>query len=253
LHPLPGGRLDRFWQGLSHTVKTNTQRDCYVRCQAPFDRSHVADLRSTVSVNVVPSLSSDDLLRYATYFGLAFGIAALLTPVVARCARAYGFIAMPRQDRWHKKPTALLGGVAIYTASTLVMLTFVPFDRRLLGLLVGGALLFATGLVDDFRRLRPHTKLIAHVHKEYIDLNFPKRPPLLSLFQFEWGFFIHQERIGWIGKHIPRADAKWIGSLLAKISPDQIRDAFRAAGYSPEDVEANTQAVLSRIHELDQL
>jgi hypothetical protein len=98
-----------------------------------------------------------------------------------------------------------------------------------------------------------HTKLIAHVHKEYIDLNFPKRPPLLSLFQFEWGFFIHQERIGWIGKHIPRADAKWIGSLLAKISPDQIRDAFRAAGYSPEDVEANTQAVLSRIHELDQL
>ena len=98
-----------------------------------------------------------------------------------------------------------------------------------------------------------HTKLIAHVHKDYIDLNFPKGPPLLSLCQFEWGFFIHQERIRWIGKRIPRADAKWIGSLLAQLSPDQIRDAFRAAGYSSDDVEANTQAVVARIQELNSL
>lgn len=98
-----------------------------------------------------------------------------------------------------------------------------------------------------------HTKLVAHVHKDYIDLNFPKRPPLLSLFEFEWGFFLHQERIAWIGKRIPRTDAKWLGSLLAQLSPDQIRDAFRAAGYSPEDVEANTQAVMSRIQELSSL
>lgn len=98
-----------------------------------------------------------------------------------------------------------------------------------------------------------HTKLIAHVHTDYIDLNFPKRPPLLTLFEFEWGFFIHEERISWIGKRIPRADAKWIGSLLAQLSPDQIRDAFRAAGYSPQDVEANTQAVISRIQELSSL
>jgi hypothetical protein len=97
------------------------------------------------------------------------------------------------------------------------------------------------------------TKLIAHVHQDYIDLNFPKRPPLPSLFQMEWAFFFHQVRIGWIGKHIPRADAKWIGSRLAELSPDQIRDAFRAAGYSPHEVELYTQAVISRIQELNRL
>jgi hypothetical protein len=57
----------------------------------------------------------------------------------------------------------------------------------------------------------------------------------------------------WIGKQIPRSDAKWIGSLLAKLSPDQIRDVFRAAGYSPREIELCTQAVISRIQELNSL
>ena len=97
------------------------------------------------------------------------------------------------------------------------------------------------------------TKLIAHKHDDYIDLNFPKRPPLMELFEFEWGFFFHQCKMRWVGKHIPRQDAKWIGSLLAQLSPDQIRDAFRAAGYSPLEIEGYTQAVISRIQELNGL
>ena len=105
------------------------------------------------------------------------------------------------------------------------------------------------GNIEEFRR----TKLIAHTHGEYIDLNFPKRPPLPSLFEFEWRFFFHQVRIEWIGRHIPRADAKWIGSRLAELSPDQIRDVFRAAGYSPEQIESYTQAIESRIQELNKL
>src|SRR5581483_10793299 len=98
-----------------------------------------------------------------------------------------------------------------------------------------------------------HAKVIAHVHRDYIDLNFPKRPPLASLFQLEWGFFAHEVRMEWIGKHIPRQDAKWIGSLLAQLSPDQIRDAFRAAGYSPQQTEEAATAVISRIQELNNL
>ncbi|HKW19362.1 MAG TPA: hypothetical protein VJO35_17770 [Terriglobales bacterium] len=98
-----------------------------------------------------------------------------------------------------------------------------------------------------------HTKLIARVHRDYIDLNFPKRPPLLSLFQLEWGFCFHEVRIEWLGRHIPRQDAKWIGSLLAQLSPNQIRDAFRAAGYSPQQTDAAARAVISRIQELNNL
>ncbi len=72
-------------------------------------------------------------------------------------------VAMPRQDRWHRQPTPLLGGVAIFAGSTAVILWFGPHDLRLVGLVGGGTLLFVTGLIDDFRRLRPHTKLIAQI------------------------------------------------------------------------------------------
>jgi hypothetical protein len=97
------------------------------------------------------------------------------------------------------------------------------------------------------------TKLIAHVHEDYIDLNFPKRPPFSEIFEFEWGFYFHQIGVRWIGKRISRSDAKWIGTLLAQLTPDQLHDALRAAGYSDEEINAYTEALLSRIQELNSL
>jgi UDP-GlcNAc:undecaprenyl-phosphate GlcNAc-1-phosphate transferase len=72
-------------------------------------------------------------------------------------------VAKPRVDRWHRQPTPLLGGIAIYLGSTAVIFWFARSDVRLLGLVAGGSILFVTGLIDDFRRLRPHTKLIAQI------------------------------------------------------------------------------------------
>jgi hypothetical protein len=104
------------------------------------------------------------------------------------------------------------------------------------------------GKLSAYRRER----LLSHVGEKYVDLNFPKIP-VANLFEFKWTFFFHQLRIRWVGKHIPRADAKWIGSLLAQLTPDQIRDAFRAGGYSPEEIDAYTSALISRIQELNGL
>ena len=39
-----------------------------------------------------------------------------LTFIVRAAAYRHGFVAPPRKDRWHQKPTALMGGIAIYTA-----------------------------------------------------------------------------------------------------------------------------------------
>ena len=57
----------------------------------------------------------------------------------------------------------MLGGVAIFGASTVTIIAFGPHDARLAGLVAGGTLLFLTGLIDDFRHLRPHTKLIVQI------------------------------------------------------------------------------------------
>ena len=53
-----------------------------------------------------------------------------------------------------------------------------------------------------------------------------------------------------VGLGVPRADARWMGDLLAHLSPQQIRDAFRAAGYSSGQVEGFGEIVEKRIAEL---
>jgi len=47
------------------------------------------------------------------------------------------------------------------------------------------------------------------------------------------------------------ADARWLLEQLNHLSDDQIRDAFRAANYSPADIEAYTNAVRRKIDELE--
>jgi len=45
-------------------------------------------------------------------------------------------------------------------------------------------------------------------------------------------------------------EAAWLGSLLARLTDDQISDAFRAANYTPDEVRLMTRAVRTRISEL---
>jgi hypothetical protein len=56
-----------------------------------------------------------------------------------------------------------------------------------------------------------------------------------------------------LGDHIPRADAQWIGHVLSGLSSAQIRDAFRAGGFTPEQVEGFSKVVEGRIKELNNL
>ena len=49
------------------------------------------------------------------------------------------------------------------------------------------------------------------------------------------------------------SDAKWLAGLLGRLSDDQIRDAFRAANYTNEEVEMLAGAVRARINTLDNL
>src|SRR5437588_8443308 len=46
------------------------------------------------------------------------------------------------------------------------------------------------------------------------------------------------------------ADAKWLGRILSQLSDQQISDAFRAAGYSPEDIQLLTASFKERVSEL---
>lgn len=94
--------------------------------------------------------------------------AVVLTPGVMWLARRTGRVAQPTSDRWHSRPTALLGGVAIYAAFVIGIVPFLRFPdtltrNRILGALVGATLMFFLGLLDDLIRIKPGTKLIGQV------------------------------------------------------------------------------------------
>jgi UDP-GlcNAc:undecaprenyl-phosphate/decaprenyl-phosphate GlcNAc-1-phosphate transferase len=90
-------------------------------------------------------------------------LATLFTLIVRKIARTKGIVAAPRQDRWHSRPTALLGGVAIYLAFMLGYMLFGIGDGKVHAILAAGSLLFATGLIDDLNNIKPHTKLVVQL------------------------------------------------------------------------------------------
>jgi hypothetical protein len=95
------------------------------------------------------------------------------------------------------------------------------------------------------------SRFITHVTPPTVDFGVPSRPALIHV--IETSEFKSRLDLEWIGKKIPIADARWIGSILAKLSPEQIQAAFGAAGYSPQEVVGFSRIVEERIADLNKL
>src|SRR5258705_4216425 len=93
----------------------------------------------------------------------SFGLALVLTPLVRAFARRFGVVAKPKTDRWHKKPTAMLGGVAIWFSVVVSILVFMPPTTYGWVILRATSLLFLVGLVDDLIHIKPYQKLIGQI------------------------------------------------------------------------------------------
>ena len=101
--------------------------------------------------------------RAATVFLATFVVAVALTALVIKIARARGLVATPSSERWHQRPTALFGGVAIFLAAMLAAFLFLPLASHLIGLTSGALFIFIVGLYDDFKPLRPAHKFVAQL------------------------------------------------------------------------------------------
>ena len=115
------------------------------------------------------SFSSINLLAVAASAGLA----VVLTPIVRVLARRFGMVAKPKTDRWHKAPTAMMGGVAIWIS---VITSYFVFVRpktvqgwsdfpasHLDAVILASTFLFLVGLADDLLHSKPYQKLIGQI------------------------------------------------------------------------------------------
>ena len=92
----------------------------------------------------------------------AFGLSVIAVPVCRRVALRLGFVAHPREDRWHRRTVALFGGVAIAIVFAVCAAAF-GVVRQLPALTVTAVLMFAVGCADDVLSLKPATKLVAQI------------------------------------------------------------------------------------------
>ena len=110
------------------------------------------------------------LYSFIITFAVAFLLAVILTPLIRAAAVKKGYVAHPREDRWHQKPTGLLGGIGIFISlmaawqvGGLVSGRYAEFIYLLTPVALGGAAIFLLGLIDDILDINPHYKLIGQV------------------------------------------------------------------------------------------
>jgi hypothetical protein len=111
----------------------------------------------------------------------------------------------------------------------------------------GGKWSRSKGDVEDYLE----SEFFEKVTPSTVDLTLHSRPPIVLAAYVP--YYRERTRMGKISEDIPRAHAKWIGQLLSQLSERQISDAFRAAGYSPTEVQHYSRKVHERIEQLNAL
>ena len=106
---------------------------------------------------------------YLLYFIIALALSTCLTPLARKMAFATGRVAKPKDSRWHKKETALLGGVGIFVSTLSAwllghrVLAWDSFHGLYVPILVCATAVFILGLIDDIVSMDPQHKLAAQI------------------------------------------------------------------------------------------
>lgn len=104
------------------------------------------------------------------------------------------------------------------------------------------------GVMQDYVQ----TEFVRKVTPDQVDFVMHSRPFFL-LYVFSHSYYSDRTRMESVTKHVPIADARWLGNLLGQLSTEQIGDCFRAGGFSPAEVVGYTRVVMQRIDALKKL
>jgi UDP-GlcNAc:undecaprenyl-phosphate/decaprenyl-phosphate GlcNAc-1-phosphate transferase len=109
---------------------------------------------------------------YLTLLGVSLLVTLAATPLVRRVAIRIGAVVAPDERRVHTRPTATLGGAAMYLGFLAAMFTASRLDQfdelftntsEPFGVLLGATIIFLVGLVDDLREVSAPAKMAGQV------------------------------------------------------------------------------------------
>jgi UDP-GlcNAc:undecaprenyl-phosphate GlcNAc-1-phosphate transferase len=97
-------------------------------------------------------------------FAVAFMLSFLFTPYARHLAFKLNILDHPKDPRkLHKQPIPYLGGAAIYASTIICMLLFSEIDKMTISIMVGGTIIFFTGLIDDMKDISAKWKMAAQI------------------------------------------------------------------------------------------
>lgn len=104
----------------------------------------------------------DDILLVS---GVAFIITLFLTPLTTKIAHKIGAVDVPKDNRrMHTKPMPILGGVPLYIGFVIaMMIKDSGITNQEIGIILGGAVIVASGVWDDLRPMGAKTKFMFQV------------------------------------------------------------------------------------------
>ncbi len=95
---------------------------------------------------------------------VAFLVAFAATPMVISLAHKLNAIDVPKDTRRvHKKPTPLIGGLAIFYGFIVSVLCFGTLDRETVGILIGSVIIVVVGMIDDITDMKAIVKLMCQI------------------------------------------------------------------------------------------
>ncbi|OFW82056.1 MAG: undecaprenyl-phosphate alpha-N-acetylglucosaminyl 1-phosphate transferase [Alicyclobacillus sp. RIFOXYA1_FULL_53_8] len=96
----------------------------------------------------------DSAWYYIFSFAVAFALVYVSIPYIRRLALRWRFVDQPNPRKIHTEPIPLLGGLGIYFSFVITSAIFGVARHTFWGIAIGGLLIFAVGVVDDFYKTR---------------------------------------------------------------------------------------------------
>lgn len=104
------------------------------------------------------------MTNYYIVFLIPIILSYLFTPLAKYTAKKIGAIDVPKDDRRvHNVPIPRLGGLAIYLASMISILIFLPVDKSIVSIMIGGTIIVITGIIDDVKPMSARWKLFFQI------------------------------------------------------------------------------------------
>lgn len=100
------------------------------------------------------------IYRLALMLVAACAIAYLAMPYAIKMAHFLGAVDQPDSRKVHNRSMPRLGGLGIFSAFIIITVLGVPLSQPVLGILLGGMIIFLVGMLDDVYQLSPGVKLL---------------------------------------------------------------------------------------------